>query len=187
MDKQLTFKTVDPADKDFPLIKELYDSAFPPQERFFSVEDGIAYAKATGGAEMAAAYEDGQMVGFYAATVNLKMNYKVLHFLAVNPHIRNSGIGGRIMDKLLEENKDTVLFGSIERPVPGGENYELKARRQGFYERHGMIIVDRPRVLNGVEFIIATNKIGDEFERCYENEMKEEQKQVADAAKYKKE
>lgn len=175
--EDLRYEKVTSGMKDFDKLKELYDTAFPPEERVFSLEEAQRYVEKKGGIEAKAVYDGEDMVGFYALTVN--ENYKYLQFIAVNPNIRSKGYGGRILTELLEENRNGIFFASIERPVPGKEGYEMKMRRQKFYERNGMITVDRPRIAGGVEFIIVTNKTGDEFERCYEMEMKEEKKQFA--------
>lgn len=168
---ELRYELVSPGMKDLDRLTELYNSAFPAAERALTVEDALEMLDDDIG-EGAAVYDGDVMVGFYA--VSHGKGYKCLQFLAVDPNIRSKGYGGIILRKLLNDNKDTVFFASIENPVPDSEDFEIKSRRRQFYERNGMITVDRSRLVNGVEFIVVTNKTGDDFERCYEIEVEEE-------------
>jgi len=165
--------------KDIDAIKRIYELSFPSNERFFSVDEVLSDASLLEFAELTAVYDGETLVGFYVVTNNTAYGYKYLQFIAVDTTIRGKGYGGRILVKLLDENMDKVFFGSIEQPVPGDEGYEMKLRRQHFYERNGMIVVDYEREVNGVSYIIVTNRTGVEFDRSYEHEVDEEKKQLA--------
>jgi len=184
MTDTLVYKPITSTMPELPQVEALYNAAFPAEERPFSVKDAMAYIEKNGNVELAAAFDEGVMVGFYA--IEVRENHIYLQFIAVNQQIRGKGYGGRILSKLLEENKDRVFFASIEKPVPGEDGFEIKTRRQQFYERNGMITVDRCRVVNGVKFIVVTNKTGEEFDRCYEEELVIEKKQFEEAEKLRR-
>jgi len=171
---ELRYEKISSDMKDFDQLNELYNSAFPPEERVYTIQEALDKFSGTNTSEAAVAYDGDVMVGFYALT--RRKDYVYLQFLAVNPNIRSKGYGGRILKKLLDDNKDIVAFGSIEKPDPNGKDYEIKKRRQQFYERNGMITVDDVTIANGIPFIVVTNKTGEDFERYYKNEMKELQK-----------
>jgi len=158
--------------KDFDQLNTLYNTAFPAAERAFTIKEAMDKTTDDTDHEAAVVYDGDDMVGFYA--ISCRKGYKYLEFIAVNPNIRSKGYGGRILKKLLDDNKDIVFFASIEKPDPNGKDFEIKKRRQEFYERNGMITVNRSRIVNGVEYIIVTNKTGEKFEQGYENMVKEE-------------
>ncbi|GEM_PF-4116330 len=180
---ELSYVIIDKDFKDIEKLQTLYDGAFPQEERFFTVEEVVYSPDDFGTMEFKAVYDDDTIIGFYVMCINEEHGYRYLQFFAVDSAIRGKGYGGRILSKLLEDNREYIFFASIEKPVPGGENYEIKLRRQQFYEKHGMISVYREMIVNGISFIAVTNKTGKEFDRCYETEMKEQSRQVSRAGK----
>lgn len=174
MSNKLRYVKIDRSFKESYRIEEIYNKSFPPEERFFSIQEALKVSE-TMSVENVAAFDGDVLVGFYS--VSVKDDYKYLNFFAVDDTIRNKGYGSIILQKLLDENKDIVFFASIEKPIPDGENYDVKLRRQKFYERNGMVAVNLERVVNGNTFIAVTNKTGADFERCYKRES-EEQKYI---------
>jgi len=126
----------------------------------------LEYEEKLGKSERIAAYDGDEVVGFYALEVFDE--YKYLAFIAVDSEKDGRGNGSTMLRKILDDNKDVVLFAHIEKPVEGEENYETKKKRQHFYERNGMITVQREMVNNGITFIVVTNKTGETFDRCYQ-------------------
>jgi len=169
MDGELRYVKFDKNFKDLDKVEALYSSSFPPEERIYSVRKALEQGDGLGALENFAVYDGETLIGFY---VTVRRNgYRYLSFLATDPAIRGRGYGGTIVKKILEDNQDGICFGSIEKPIPGEADYEIRLRRQMFYERNGMITVPYEKEVNGVPFIVVTNKTGEEFDRCYRAEM----------------
>lgn len=95
--------------------------------------------------------------------------FRFVEHIAVDPIMRGSGIGGKMMIKYMEESKKTILL-EVEYP-----DTELAQRRIGFYERLGfhlnpfeyvqpplqkgqedlpLKIMSYPQFLTGEEFVL---------------------------------
>lgn len=167
---QLRYVKVDRNFRDLDKVEEIYTNSFPSSETPFSVSRGLEMAEKMP-ITIIAVYDGDVLVGFYV--VKEQGQYRYLNYLAVDQTIRGKGYGGRILQKLLDDSKDTIFFASIEKPIPGRDDYDTRLRRQQFYEKNGMTTVYNQRITNGNEFITVTNKTGDAFQKCYEAEMKE--------------
>jgi len=170
LEDELRYVKIDKNFKDLDKVETLYSRSFPPEERMFSVRQAMEQEDKIGVIEAAAAYDGELLIGFYVTLP--RDGYRYLNYLVTDPAIRGMGYGGAIVRKILEDNMDGICFGSIEKPVPGTDDYETRLRRQMFYERNGMITVPYEKEVNGIPFIIVTNRTGEEFDRCYQKEMK---------------
>ena len=63
--------------------------------------------------------------------------WALLDYLCVSPGSRNSGLGSVILQKLREQEADTVIFGESEAPVDAPDP-AMAERRLGFYARNGL-------------------------------------------------
>ncbi len=81
---------------------------------------------------------DGAIAGFVSYW-NFGEFVYVEHF-AVDSAIRGKGIGGKVIDKLCENAKKTVVL-EVEQPCD-----EISRKRIAFYERHGFSLCDRKYV-----------------------------------------
>lgn len=62
--------------------------------------------------------------------------WAVLDYLCVPEHLRNGGLGGRMLSMIQEIDKSIVVLGECEAPIHA-EDPELAARRLNFYLRSG--------------------------------------------------
>lgn len=120
---------------DYKIVKKLYQTAFPPEERppFFLLKRRAQQGRG----ELLVAREEGQFIGFVYLISNEKLIY--LFFLAVDDHTRGSGYGSRILKMLQEQNPGRRIFLAREPLNPGAENNEQRIRRRHFYLRNGFI------------------------------------------------
>lgn len=65
-------------------------------------------------------------------------NFLYIEHFAINPLFRNEGIGGRILDEMINWVGKPIV---LEVEVPKDE---ITKRRVGFYERHGFLFHDYP-------------------------------------------
>lgn len=119
--------------QDKKMIKKLYISAFPAEERapFFMV---AAKAK-KGRAELLTARENGRFAGMVYMVCNEKLAY--LFYLAVDESQRGKGIGGEIINALKERYKGRRIFLAREQLDKSAENYSQRVSRRNFYLRCG--------------------------------------------------
>ena len=115
-----------PEDPDFEPLFRLYQSGFPLHEqRTREKEEAILAHPAC---RTLALRERGAFAGLLALWEGEDFTY-VEHF-AIQPELRGSGLGGRVMEKLMGQGKPVVL--EIDPPVD-----ETARRREGFYRRAG--------------------------------------------------
>lgn len=115
------------------LIKELYYSAFPKEERS---PFGLMKRRAKQGrGRMLAAKDGGEFVGFTYIIENADCAY--LFYLAIVPQTRGAGYGSAILAELREMYKGKRLFLARESLDENSDNYEQRVRRHEFYLRNG--------------------------------------------------
>ncbi len=119
--------------RDFKLVKPLFISAFPKEERppFFMMKRGVK--KANGDLLIARDGED--FVGF--AYVIAGENSAYLFFLAISDNCRNNGYGSQVLSALREIYYDKSIFLAREMLDENSDNYADRVRRHGFYLRNG--------------------------------------------------
>ncbi len=119
--------------QDKKIMKKLYVSAFPVEERapFFMV---VSKAK-KGSAELLTARKNGSFAGMVYMVCNEKLAY--IFYLAVDEAQRGKGIGGEIIKALKERYKGRRIFLAREQLEESAENYSQRLSRRNFYLRCG--------------------------------------------------
>lgn len=114
-------------------IKELYKSAFPPEERapFFVLRRRAEQGKA----EMLEARDGDKFAGLAYMVCLRDMAY--IFYLAVAPDMRGMGCGSAILGELRERYAGKRLFLAREQLDEAAENYEQRLRRHDFYLHNG--------------------------------------------------
>lgn len=118
-------------DEVYPLIEQLLESAFPPEERR-SKEDQRRVTDENPLFTVFALLSEGQFAGVITCWQGEGFVY-VEHFATV-PEVRGRGIGSEVLDSL-SERYDVPLVLEVELPQD-----ELARRRIGFYQRNGFVL-----------------------------------------------
>ena len=130
----MTEKKMTSEQADIIQIKQLYESAFPENERIpwpdlMRLIDEMHL-------DFTAFYDDDALVGFYIVYPRPKVNW--FWYFAVKEGLRGQGIGQQILTLLIQkyEGKSIVLDmeSPYQTPCP---NPEQRRRRQQFYFRNG--------------------------------------------------
>lgn len=123
----MQLQRLDPAHPLFADAMALYAQSFPANERRTRADHIRALREPD--FHPCGAVENGRLLGlaFYWDAPG----FRYFEHFAVQPALRSGGIGGAILDGLLQTDKPFIL--EIEPPED-----ELKARRKRFYERHGL-------------------------------------------------
>ena len=118
---------------DYRSIKKLYISAFPRDERapFFMLKKRAFQGKA----EMLAAEENGEFIGFAYAITYRDMVY--VFYLAVAKGKRGQGYGGKILGLLKKHFEGKALFLAREQLDDKAENIRERINRRNFYLANG--------------------------------------------------
>lgn len=121
--------------RDFKLVKPLFISAFPKEERppFFMMKRGVK--KANG--DLLIVRDGEKFVGFAYLMAGKRAAY--LFFLAISDDCRNKGYGSEVLAGLKEAYPDKSIFLAREMLDESAENYTDRVRRHGFYLRNGFI------------------------------------------------
>ena len=114
-------------------IEPLYISAFPVEERppaflFFdkSLEEGN---------ELFGIYKNNEFIGFTNVLSYKDISY--IFFLAVSPNKRNQGYGSKILQSVLNLNKEMTYFLCYEEIDDKYLDNSLRIKRREFYHRNG--------------------------------------------------
>lgn len=114
-------------------LKALYKEAFPKEERkpFVFIEK----LQKEGKCVIHSAVEGGKFAGL--AIILQDEEFALLDYLAVNPEIRGSGIGSKMLDELKKIYGDKCLFLERETVLKNCDNPEQRNRRRHFYLKNG--------------------------------------------------
>ena len=117
---------------EFKLIKQLYNEAFPDDER---APFNLLMRKAKK-ADFFAFYDNGKWVGLtYIVRHN---NLAYIFYIAITPEQRGKGYGTAAMKALIEFYKDCRLFLALEQLDKTAENYDQRVKRHEFYKNCGL-------------------------------------------------
>jgi GNAT superfamily N-acetyltransferase len=127
---------------------DLYETAFPPQERILI--SSILHILSTPTVEekarthlLAVLNMTGELVGLAMFSVSTQQPIAFLWYLAVNHKLRSQGIGSRIYQEILRQirllNLKALIF---EVEIPEGENSENALRRIRFYKQKGVLLLE---------------------------------------------
>lgn len=135
--------------KDFPRldeIRELYESAFPENERApFSV---LVRKTRRKNVDFKAYFDGEALVGMTYSVHEGDLTY--LFYLAVPEGLRGLGYGSEILQILKKVYPGHRIFLSMEEFRNDAPNYPIRLRRKGFYERNGYPLIGM-RVQEGSE------------------------------------
>ena len=125
-------------------VKQLYEQAFPKEERrpFFML---IRQCK-KGVMEILTVEEDGEVLGI--AIASCYETIVLLEYFAVVSKERGNGIGGRALELIKKRYQAKRLVLEIEQPEENRE--DMKFRRQEFYKRHGFLDIGVFLMFHGV-------------------------------------
>lgn len=117
----------------YPLVKPLFKSAFPPEERppFFLLK----HRAASGKGRMLVAKDNGEFIGFAYLIPYRDMAY--LFFFAVDTDKRGKRYGTKILSALKELYSGKRLFLARETLDKRADNYEQRVKRHDFYLKNG--------------------------------------------------
>jgi len=127
------FKDLNRKSKVYKQVKNLYNSAFPKEERApfrlmmrKSKKDCVNFY---------AAFDDEKFVGLAYIIHNDNLAY--LFYLAVDDTLRGKGYGSLILSALKERYSDKNLFLALEEADDTAPNAEQRKNRRKFYEKNG--------------------------------------------------
>lgn len=127
----VTLKKAEKAE--YKLIKPLFISAFPPEERppFFMLKRGAA----KGHGDMLIARDGDEFIGFCYLIANDRAGY--LFFFAIEENKRGMGYGSAVLSQLRKMYNGKCIFLARETLDETAENYAERKRRHEFYLRNG--------------------------------------------------
>ena len=122
-----------------PKIKVLFKKSFPPAERL-PISLLLRRVK-NAGAKFVAYYEDNDFIGIsYSIPAGNKKTY--ILYIAVVDEARGKGYGTIIINRIKEQCIGDTIFLSIDEISEKYDDYELRKKRQVFYEKNGFILND---------------------------------------------
>lgn len=129
----IQMERIDAQSEDLAFVRELYESAFPEDERReWSSLMSLCNTRTT--FELRVVCDDGRRVGFI--TVWQWADWRYIEHFAIDASCRGKGTGADVLRALLaEDNRPVVL--EVEIPVD-----ETSRRRVGFYRRLGFVLHD---------------------------------------------
>ena len=143
---------------DVPALKELYEEAFPENERTLSMDDILARLDQMP-CDLLGVYPDetpDTFVGFFFGIRVESSVYGV--YYATDPKLRSTGIGSKAFKAILDYYDDMPFWFSYESTFEESDNAEQRERRRNFYLKNGFYETGWFVVVNGTEFIIASSK-----------------------------
>lgn len=129
----LVFKNVIEDSKNYNRITEIYNEAFPTNERF-----PISYLiKKSENADVHfnSIYDNDKLIGIIYNIFSNNILF-VLYF-AVNNEYRGQGYGSKILEFLKEKYSNYTILLEIEQLDKNANNYEQRLKRKSFYEKNG--------------------------------------------------
>lgn len=132
----IELKKIKTGDAEYPLVENLFASAFPPEERR-SPEDQRQVTDHHPALETYALKLEEAFVGFITCWQGPDFVY-VEHFATV-PEVRGKGIGSEVLDRLSVLYAHPLVL-EVELPLE-----ELAKRRIGFYRRNGFVLWENSR------------------------------------------
>lgn len=129
----IQMERIDAQSEDLAFVRELYESAFPEDERReWSSLMSLCNTRTT--FELRVVCDDGRRVGFI--TVWRWDNWRYVEHFAIDASCRGKGTGADVLRALLAEDNHPVV---LEVEVPADE---MSRRRVGFYRRLGFVLHD---------------------------------------------
>lgn len=147
---------------DMPFILDLYQKAFPQEERKpFSL---IERKAAMGSMEILVLKEGGKRCGL--AITAMEQDIVLLDYFAVVKERRGQGLGTDAFFLLKELYRDKQFFLEIEELDETQPNFPERVRRKAFYLRNGMLETGIHIELFHVKMELLASKPGLCYEQC---------------------
>lgn len=147
--------TVFPGTKHYREVKNLFLSAFPPEERrpFFNL---WLLNLMRPQVKLQTYREADDFCGFTLTVCSEK--YLYISFIAVTPGVQGRGYGSKILALLRQTYPKKALLVEVETPDAAAFNCDQREKRIAFYERNGFVDLDRTVTGRGVTYrILATD------------------------------
>lgn len=147
---------------DMPFILDLYQKAFPKEERKpFSL---IERKAAMGSMEILTLKEGGRRCGF--AITAIGQDLVLLDYFAIAEEYQGQGLGSDALFLLRELYRDKQFFLEIEELDETQPNYSQRVRRKAFYLRNGMQETGIRIELFHIKMELLASKPGLHYEDC---------------------
>lgn len=146
-------------------IRDLYDSAFPANER--KPFEFIIKRAEEGDCEVLA-IEDESGIFFGMAITILYQEFALLDYFAIVPQCRKSGIGSQALQRLLQKYADRKFILEIESADAKDADYEQRVKRKSFYLKNGLKPMGFQVTLFGVDMEVMTYQCTISFAQYYE-------------------
>lgn len=117
---------------DFKAIKQLYNEAFPDDER---APFGLLMRKAKK-ADFFAFYDGKKWLGLTYIVRHGRLAY--IFYIAITPEQRGKGYGTAAMKALIEYYSGCRLFLALEQLDKSADNYDQRVKRHEFYKNCGL-------------------------------------------------
>lgn len=147
---------------DMPFILDLYQKAFPQEERKpFSL---IERKAAMGSMEILVLKEDGKRCGL--AITAMGHDIILLDYFAIAEEYQGQGLGSDALFLLKELYRDKQFFLEIEELDGTQPNFRERVRRKDFYLRNGMLETGIHIELFHVKMELLSSRPGLSYEEC---------------------
>lgn len=154
----MILKKLTPDHPDIPELKEIFEEAFPVNERPIGMDDLLAnFDKVPG--ELLGIYPDetpDEFAGFFL-TIMFE-TYAYLIYFATSQKKRSCGIGSKAIQAYKDYYSDRIIVFSYESIYEESDNAEQRERRRNFYLKNGFFETGWFAKANGTEFILASSK-----------------------------
>lgn len=125
----------DKTSRDYIKIKQLYESAFPSNERApFKMLEKRADRQ---NVDFLAIYDRESVVGLFYVVTRSDLAY--IFYFAVMPELRGKGYGSAALQALKEHYKGMRIFLAAERADVECDNLEQRVKRRQFYFKNGFV------------------------------------------------
>lgn len=131
----VTLKEINLNSAEYPTLEHIYDTEFPPAERFASFHDIVERA-IPGKVNISAICDQGQAVGFCIRIIGEAWQY--LMFFGIDGTMQGHGYGEKALKVMMQETGGVPLVFCIESTEVEAANSEQRIRRKNFYLRQGM-------------------------------------------------
>ncbi len=131
---KISLKRVNIFSEDMKRIKQLYNTAFPDDERAPLIL--LALRSEKSGADFWSLYADGEWFGLAYAITEDDLTY--LFYLAVSEEKRGQGLGSKALQTLKMKYYGNRFFLALEKIDENAENYSERLKRRQFYINNGL-------------------------------------------------
>ena len=130
---KISFREIPNEKTEYNKLKELYQKAFPKDER---LPLWILKIKSKRKSEFFySIYDEEKFIGLIYLINNDNITYVL--YLAIDSNNRGKGYGSIVLDKIKEESGQESVVLCIEEIDSNADNYEQRIKRKKFYEKNG--------------------------------------------------